>query len=287
MTLGASLTFPTHRTPTHSTVTVGALNEIAPEANAYLSFTGVGFSTGKQRSFQAIAGQTAPTVTGGYAKWKTIPRPLARALTIFEGYDPVQMRVEIIFGAWANGWQIDDTAGQLVESNIAVLEWMGGSNFQTGPSPVVYMWSYSAKGGQQSDLIPPQYQSVGKNQFPWIVTGLQWGTAVRNDSGFRVWQEATITLENYLNLGTPPKAQTSIQGGYFVSRAGRDQPILVAAAPSSNSPMEDHQILAGRICSDPHNNPCKGHPNLRLGGKGLRFQIPHGVPIFVPGHQIN
>jgi hypothetical protein len=286
MTTGAALTFSHPRKP-KTRVTVGALSEIAPAANAYLSFTGVGFSTGKQRSFQAIAGATAPTVTGGYAKWKTVPRPLARSLTIFDGYDPVQMTVEIIFGSWANGWQIDDSeSSHPTEDNIAVLEWMAGSNFQVGPSPVVYMWSYSAKGGAQSDLIPPQYQSVGKNQYPWIVTGLQWGTAVRNSAGFRVWQEATVTLENYLNIGAPPKATTSANGGYFVSRAGRNQPILIAAAATVKSPMEDHQILAGRICQDPHNNPCKGHPNLRLNGKGLRFQIPDKVPVFVPGHQI-
>lgn len=264
------------------TVTV---SEAPPIAAAYLSFTGVGFSTGVQRSFQAIAGAKRPAITGGYAKWTSVDRPLSRALTIFSGYDAVQMQVDIIFGSWANGWQTDDASAQMIERDIGTLEWMAGSNFHAGPSPVVYVFSYAPKGGSQSDLIPPQYQSTSKNQYPWIITGLQWGEAHSNANMTRVWQEATITLENYLNIGAPPKAQTSERGGYFISRAGRDRPILISAAPSAQSPTESHQILAGRICADPKNNPCKG-TRISLNGKGLRFLIKHGTPVWVPDHQI-
>jgi hypothetical protein len=264
----------------------------APISNVYLTFQGIGFTSGKARNFEAIVGTNPPTVTGGYAKWQTVERPLQRALTIFQGYDPVQMTVDIIFGSWANGWDTSDGpehgtptyGGKFVENNIAALEWMAGSNFQSGPSPVVYMWSYSSQGGQ-SDLIPPQYQSTQKSRYPWIITGLGWGQAYRNQNGYRVWQEATITLENYLNLNPAPAPETSGTGGFFVSKPGRDQPILIAGAPDVKSPLEDHQILAGRICEAKENNPCQ-HTSIRLRGKSLRFQIRHGVKVFIPGHTI-
>lgn len=262
-----------------------ALASIAPASGAYLTFVGVGFSSGRQRQFQALSGSKPPTITGGYAKWKPIPRPLARAMTVFDGYDPTQMTVEVIFGSWANGgWGTSNQAGQTVEANIAVLEWMAGSNFQTGPSPVVYVTCPSPSGGQ-SDLIPPQYQTRPGSPFPWIITALEWGTAYRNAAGFRIWQQATVTLQNFLNVNATPRADTTAHGAYFVSRAGRDRPLLIASAPSVSSPTADVQILAGRICSDSHNNPCKDRPNLNLNGKGLRFVIPHGVQVWVPSHQ--
>lgn len=260
------------------------VGEQPPAGNAYLSFTGVGFSSGVQRSFQAVAGQKPPTITGGYAKWTPVERPLSRALTIFAGYDPMEMTVDVIFGNWTDGWQTDDASGQAVEAAIGQLEWMGGSNFTNGPSPVVYVFCSLPSGGQ-SDLIPPEYQSTARTQYPWIITGLQWGQAWRNENMFRVWQEATITLQNYLNIGAPPKAQTSAKGGYFISRAGRDRPILIAGAPSTLSPVETVQALAGRILSDPKNNPCKGS-HISLSGKGLRFLIRHGTPVWVPDHQV-
>lgn len=261
-------------------------SDIAPAGGSgYLVFTGVGFETRRQRHFQALAGSQPPTITGGYAVWKPVRRPLARALTIFTGYDPAQMTVQIVFGQWANGgWQTDTQSGQDVEANIAVLEWMGGSNFQTGPSPVVYVTCPSPAGGQ-TDLIPPPYQSAPGRPYPWIVTGVQWGTAYRNATGFRVWQEATVTLQNYLNTGAPPRAHMTAHGGYFVSEPGRDTPLLIAAAPSVSSPIADQQIVARRITSDPHNNPCKDNPRLNLQGKGLRFVVRHGVPVYVPTHQ--
>lgn len=270
------------------TVTVGGPQQIAAVANTFLSFTGVGFSTGTPRRFQALAGANPPTITGGYARWTEVKRPLARSLTIFDGYDPVRMVVDVVFGAWAApGWDITDAGGQAVEQNIGALEWMAGSNFQSGPSPAVYVYCYAATGGQ-SDLIPPQYQSRDhKHEFAWVITQLAWGTSHRNTNGRRVWQEATITLEGYLGTAAAPHASREAAGGYFVSRPGKDRPILIAAAATVNSPNEDHQILAGRIAEDPHNNPCHGRPRLSLNGKGLRFRIPHGVHVWIPGHVVN
>lgn len=268
-TLGATITFGAPQRP----------KPAPPVRNVFLSFQGIGFSTGATRSFDVISGQAPPTITGGYAKWTVLSRPLQRGLTFLDGYDPTTMTVSVIFGQWGTqGWQIGDRAAQKVETDIGSLEWMAGSNFVSGPSPVVYVFSHSSQGGD-SDLIPPQYRGV-----PWIVTGLEWGTAYRNPSGSRVWQEATVTLQNYLNLGAPPAADTSASGGYFISKPGRDTPLLIAGAPSVNSPTVDHSVLAGRICEDAKNNPCKA-TSIRLQRKSVYFAIRHGVNVFIPSHQ--
>lgn len=270
MSTGASLTFGNPPAPARPA---------PPVRNIYLSFQGVGFTSGAKRSFDVVCGQSPPTITGGYANWQPLQRPMQRSLTMLQGYDPVTMTVDIIFGVWgAQGWQQDDTTAGKVETDIGKLEWMAGSNFTAGPSPVVYAFSHSAQGGD-TDLIPPQYRGI-----PWIVTGLQWGTSYRNSAGSRIWQEANLTLQNYLNLGAPPAADTSATGGYFISKAGRDTALLIAGAPSVNSPTVDHSVLAGRICEDAKNNPCKGS-TIRLRRKSVYWPIRHGIPVWVAAHQ--
>jgi hypothetical protein len=257
-------------------------------SNVFLAFQGVGFTSGKTRQFQAMCGANPPTITAGYAKTTTLERPKQRGLTIFDGYDPVQMTVQIVFGSWVGtGWLTDDATGRSIKGDIDVLEWMGGSNFQAGPAPVIYVWCYSSSGAGQTDLIPPQYQSTPQAPFPWILTtgGLQWGTAYRNASGLRVWQEATLVLENYLNLGGTPPPDTSAKGGYFVTSPKINKPILIAGAKGVLSPMEDHAVLAGRICEDPKNNPCKA-TSIKLNRKGVYYAIRKDVSVWIPGHVI-
>jgi len=254
-----------------------------PTPNIFLSFQGIGFSSGKVRGFDAVCGKNPPTPTGGYGKWNEVPRPLQDALTIYQGRTAAALAIEIIFGSWVGtGWQTTDQAGKLIEDDISTLEWMGGQGFHSGPSPVVYMWSRSSSGGPDTDLIPTDYAGM-----PWIISdGIQWTNAIRNPNGFRVWQEASFTVKNYLNLNTPPKPDTNVQGGYYLAKAGRDTPLLIAGAPDVNSPTVDHSILAGRICEDPKNNPIK-QTTIRLNRKGVYFKIKHGVSVWIPGHLRN
>ena len=250
--------------------------------NVYLSFQGIGFSSGKVHPFDVLCGKDPPTITDGYGKWSTLDRPLQRGLTIFQGYDPAQMTVSMIFGSFtAGGWQQDDTTGIAVEADIGVLEWMGGSNFQIGPPPVVYVFSYLAGGGPaQTDLIPPQYAGI-----PWVVAsgGLTWGQAWRNPNGYRIYQEATVTLINYLNLNAPPVADTSAKGSYFKTRKGRDTALLIAAA--ALSPTVDQQSLARSILSVAQNNPIKG-TTVKMRRRSISWVIPNGISVWVPAHTI-
>jgi hypothetical protein len=250
--------------------------------NAFLSFQGIGQSSGYRQSFQVLAGQSPPTITGGYATWSNLSRPLQRALTIFTGYEPMSMTCDVIFGRWLNGrgWEQDAAAARLVEADIAKLDWMAGGGFESGPSPYVYVISYSTAGGQ-SDLVPAKYHGV-----PWIVTGLTWGQAWRNTAASRIYQEATVVLQQYLNLNTPPQPDTSTSGSWFVSSPGNDTALKIAASRASNAPTADYQSLARTILRAAENNPCKG-TSIRLERRSISWVIRHGVKVFVPSHTIN
>jgi hypothetical protein len=289
--------------------------------NVYLTFQGVSFSSGTSRSFNAMVGPTPPTVTGGYANWMTADRPLQRGLTIFTGYDPAKVSVSIRMfyvnapGKVASGgggrarvsestavtgvkvprpivqdvsnlggWLTDDTTAQLLEADIDSLEWMAGANFRAGPSPIVYVWSYG-NGGGLTDLFPPQYASAAG--VPWVITGLEWGQSYRNPNGYRIWQEATITLEGYVNTNKAPAAVSTSPGSYFVARTGFNTIQSIVSARGVNSPTTDHNILGSRIKIAAHNNPCSNNRNVKLKAYGLRQSIPIGTKVWIPGHTIS
>jgi hypothetical protein len=257
---------------------------IAPPAgNVTLTWQGVGFSSGKPQSFEVTCGKNPPTITAGYAQWAPLKRPLQRSLTIFQGYDPAQMTVNVIFGRWNSqtGWATDDATGQSIEADIATLEWMAGRGITSGPPPIVYVWSYNSSGG---DLIPAPYASTKAKPFPWIISSApQWGTAIRNANMYRVWQEATVTLENYLNLGKTPPPDQNTKGSYVVSRRGMNTALLIAGSKGIDSPLEDHRKLAERILGQAKNNPCKG-TRIRLAHFHVSSPITVGTPIWCPGH---
>jgi hypothetical protein len=240
---------------------------------------GQGFTSGARQHCQALAGETPVTVTDGYAKWTPVDRPLSRALTVFTGYEPVTMTLDLLIASVnGDGWDLSDQAAGQVEGWIAALEWMGGSNYHSGPSPAV------KAAGVPADLIPPQYQGQ-----TWIVSGgqsgggLVWGQAWRNPSGLRCWQEATVTLQAYLGDQAPPPVDYTQTGGYFTSRPGRDTALLIAGAPTGG-PAADVQQLASQILSSPRNNPCK-NSRLRLARRSVTWRIPHRTLVWVPAHQ--
>jgi hypothetical protein len=47
--------------------------------------------------FHALAGDTPPIITTGYAKFTKIDRPERAGLVSFDGYDPIEMKVPIRF----------------------------------------------------------------------------------------------------------------------------------------------------------------------------------------------
>lgn len=252
----------------------------APPGVPVLTFTGVGFGTHTEHAFEAMPGANAPTITDGYAVWSQVQRPLNRSLTTAQGYGANTMTVDVVLAHFDGGgnWIVEqDHQGALEGTNgftgISALEWMAGGRFHGGPSPAVYVNSYGPRAGT-TDLIPPHYQGIS-----WVISQLQWGNAIRNSRGFRVWQEATVTLIGYLSIGrSAPHAKNERHGGYFTTTSSRRTALQIASAPSSRSPAAFHQILAKRIVqSDRNKHLYNGHPNIYR-------KLKVGVKVWVPEH---
>lgn len=253
-----------------------------------------GYGPDRQDQISVLCGDTPPTIKGGYAKWATVDRPLRRGVSIFQGYDPVTMELNLRFGHWdpGAGWLTDENTGQAIEQEIETLEWMAGSNFTAGQSPFVYVNTYDTQGNT-TNLVPYEYQQTAgwsgamadANLWPWVVQGgITWGKSWRTGIGSspgaaRVYQDCTLTLMNWQGINKPPTTRS--KGGYFVSRPGRDTCLLIAEAPSGHALYP--QALAQNIKIDHNNNPITGS-RLHLSDHSLYYPIRHGLSVWVPSH---
>lgn len=254
--------------------------------NKYISFYAEDFFTATDNhSFAVLAGDTPPTIVGGYGKWQTIDRPLRRGLTVFQGYDPMSMQVAvrfIKFNPIDGSWQKDAGVGATIETEIAILEWMGGESITTGPSPLVYLATHNGQG-QAVPLIPFEYQPTLPNQpaafgygnaQPWIVTGLEWGEAIRGEHGYRIRQDATVTVQYYQAPGgtqkTSQQSRSRPKAVTVVSAPGADTCLKIARLqPTRNAPE-----LARTIKNAPQNK------DLHL--RSVTQVIKHGKKVVVP-----
>lgn len=153
-------------------------------------------------SFDVLAGQGAPTVTAGFAKWSSIERPQRVSMTVLQGYDPITMTLPILFEANSKS-----TAQQkAIEGDIQKLEWMGGRGMLyshdggvgrpgQGDSPLVQVFTTDSHG-TRAPLIPLTYQT---DDLYWVVDGLAFdANPMRNTAGVRVRQAVTVTLLEYV-----------------------------------------------------------------------------------------
>ena len=262
----------------------------------YLTFKGYGFDGARQ--FSVMCGDDPPTVAGGYAKWTVVDRPLQRGATVFQGYDPITMTVNLRFGIWdnTNGWhtsdQAKDTDGYTVEQCIAALEWMAGAQTYSGQSPIVMVNTYNSSGAG-TNLVPNQYQSVGNSfsskdsKYFWVIgNGITWGTSIRSDRGAgdgqagRVYQECSLTLTNWQGFTAPPIAKAP--GTHVTTSLGRDTCLLLANLPQVG-PAFNPQALAQAIRSSSRNNPIT-KSKIHLSSHMLNWKIPDGKSVFIPSH---
>lgn len=256
--------------------------------NQYIDFYGDSGTSAPSQHIAVLAGDGAPTMQSGYAKWQVIDRPLHRGLTVFQGYDPISMSFPIRFISWdQQGLRDDDGAGAVIERNIWALEKMAGVNLMHGdPPPVVYLSTYNANG-DAIPLIPFQLQLANtrnvpqafrsKNPWPWIIQSLVWDpNPQRNANGYRIRQDATVTTMYWSGLGAAPSSAALRKKGAkrrssaFRSRVGADTPLEIAAAVGT----PDRVRLADAIRGFPQNH--------RLHLRSNHQKIAHGAVVRVP-----
>lgn len=124
-------------------------------------------------------GDGAPTQVGGGARFKTVPRPRRTSLVQWDGSDPYQMDVPVLFDGW-----IDETS---METDIAILNQMHSAD-------------------NVADLIPPPTVfidgAVPIKNARWVIADITWGQTVIyhaiGDKGFRYRQDAVVHLLQFV-----------------------------------------------------------------------------------------
>jgi hypothetical protein len=171
---------------------VGPSNRAIPTPgdSARITFT---ILNAAQDSFSVLADLNTgrPTVTGGGAKWNVIDRPQRAGLTVFGGYDPLQLSVPILFDSF-----IDGTS---VENDIDLLWKMWGRGVRSAnasaskAAPVIEV---------DGDLLPKMIRVSVDNPSPpnWVITGIDEdsSSAVHNSATHVVRLAATVTLEQFV-----------------------------------------------------------------------------------------
>ncbi len=125
-------------------------------------------------------GDNAPRIVGGYGGWDEVERQGREAITVWRGFRPLAIELELF---------LDDLdAGRSVEPTIDILEALAGRGRRRlgGQPPVV---AVDTAGVMPHDIVT----------FPdlrWVITDLEWdddGTIV-NDHGNRVRAPVTVSL---------------------------------------------------------------------------------------------
>ena len=154
-------------------------------------------------SFNVLAGDTAPTISDGYAKFQTQDRRQRVGLTVFTGYNPLAMTVPVRFE------NVLDGQGAGIEDDIRLLERMAGRGAFVGAAqgqPPVVRVSTTDGQGRVVPLIPSTYQFSAQNPSAplWRVSGVAWSNAVddplRNSAGNRIRQTAVVTLQEHVKI---------------------------------------------------------------------------------------
>lgn len=157
----------------------------------------------EEKSFTVLAGEGAPTVAGGWPKIAKVPRYQRVAVTVPEGYEPMEMTVPVLFDAVAKTKEREH-----IESEILELEWMAGRspNPKTGEikgePPFVEVATVNGAGAQ-TNLVPRQYQTVPGRAQIWYITDIAFDSnPIRDSGGERIRQAATVTLTEIISSPT-------------------------------------------------------------------------------------
>jgi hypothetical protein len=158
--------------------------------------------------FHVLAGARKPVVTKGYAKFTTQDRPGRVGIDVFDGYDPIEMEIDVQFERAAL------TPGATIENDIALLERMGGrgdfAGASSGPPPTVRI-STTGPGGQLVPLMPANYQwsSANPSAPTWhVLDPISWGDSWADAHGLLHRQLATVTVRQVVKLNLLSRSAT-------------------------------------------------------------------------------
>lgn len=164
---------------------------VVPGDRAKITFTVLNSST---RTFAVLSDLNTgrPTLTGGGSRWNVIPRPGRTGLTVFDGYDPLQIQVPILFDNFIDGSTIQD------DVDLLWLMWGRGP----GAANTTADHKASPVLSVTGNLMPPITQASATNPGPpnWVITQIDedGASAVFNSAQHLVRLAVTVSLQEFI-----------------------------------------------------------------------------------------
>lgn len=131
---------------------------------------------------ECLLGDGSGNPTSGYGGWEKIKRDRRISLTEWDGKDPLEIDIPILFENWVQGGSL--------EGDIKTLEKIAGLGHKDGGEPPLMTFN---SGG----VISHDYHDAPKHD--WVVSNLVWGDCIKNDYGNRVRQVATVTVTQFID----------------------------------------------------------------------------------------
>jgi len=273
-----------------------------PLPSQYITFLGTlaGKNKGgeilEEYTVTVLAGEGAPTVTGGWPEWMTLPRALRVGMTVLQGYPPIKLSIPIRFEAITEGAR----QARNIEREIPGFEWMGGrgrpSGAQSKPggtfhgtpghdalgdSPAIKI--RTANESKEIPLVPVQFQSL-----LWVIDGEAGGITfdanpLRDRGGARLRQLATVFLKQLVAApGTSAdsaaeraalRAAGKGKGKVYTTSTAHDTVKLLLIHVMGGKTFETTEALKETIQINKGNRKIGTDPNKKL-KPGTRVLIP-------------
>lgn len=133
---------------------------------------------------ECLLGDGAGNPIGGFGGWAKVKRDRRRSLTEWQGNDPLEIAIPILFDNWAEGTSVENEIKQL--EKLAGL----GNDDTDGPEPPLIVFN---TGG----VISHDYHDSKDHE--WVISEIDFGDCVKNQFGNRVRQIATVTVLQYID----------------------------------------------------------------------------------------
>lgn len=213
---------------------------------------------------EVLAGEGAPTPSGGYAKWAHILRPQRVGLTVFEGYEPMTLSVPVMFDAVRENGEREN-----VEDQIQRLEWMGGrgikhhKGFTVGVGKPFLLEVFSTAGNKEAaiPLVPAQFQ---KAYLKWFIDDITWDEhPLRSSGGARIRQAATVKLIEYV---VDPSAIEKTKEGFTVHHTTKSLFSLrkLVAFWAKGNPARVKEAIKVTLSENEHNKAIGSNADKKL-----------------------
>lgn len=133
----------------------------------------------------AILGQNPPVPADGYGGWTLVPRPRRKALTEWDGINPLRILVPIVLGVKPG------TRGGI--SDGAAL------NISAVPDrEALERMAQPPSAGAEPPLVTVTGNVPHANDGPWVIESFDWDPSPLYANGFLVRQAVTVHLLEYV-----------------------------------------------------------------------------------------